>query len=210
VVAAGELGLRAAADGSVLRSQRLPVTPGAGSAWGDVQGDLVLVRQAGLVTAYTTADLRERWQRTDPDAAGNSAVCTGLTCERDGQDLVVLDPRTGSPRWRTHGEVDLMAGAGYTIEARTGQNSPLRAVDPDSGAGRLDLRGWQSIVLAGSVVVLTRRAAGQVTEFGLLLPGRPAVRLLGSTRSQVTDCAADTRLVVCRAAAGVEVFTYAL
>jgi hypothetical protein len=208
VVAAGELTLRSASDGSVLRSQRIPVTPGGGSAWGEVVGDLVLVRQGGLVTAYTMADLHRRWQRTDPDSAGNSATCTGLTCEKDGRTVLVLDPATGTPRWRTDGEVDLRAGAGYVIETQTGQNKPLRAADPGSGAVQVDLSGWQSLVRAGGTVLVSRRDTGRTTDFGLLMPGRRVVQTIGATRSPVTDCLADSRMAACRTLAGVEIFTY--
>ena len=211
VVASDRLWLRAAGTGAVLRTQPMPRTAGGGSSWGDVVGNLLLVRQAGVVTAYTTANLDRRWQRAEPNDDGNSAVCTGLTCEKARHDLVVLNPVTGTPRWRTNDDVDLRAGAGYALEVEGGQSRPLRAVDLDSGTPLVDLTGWQTFAVApgDGPVVLSRRVAGRGTAFGVLLPGRRVVQPLGASSVPVTDCFADTRYVACRAATGVAVFTYA-
>ena len=212
VVAADRLWLRAAGTGAVLRSRPMPATADGGSSWGEVVGNLLLVRQADVVTAYSMADLDRLWQRAEPDDQGNSAVCAGLTCEKVRDDLIVLDPVTGAPRWRAGADVDLRAAAGYALEAQSGQSRPLRAVSLASGAPQVDLSGWQTFVIsAGSdgPVVLSRRVVGAGTAFGVLLSGRRVVLPLGSSSTPVTDCFADTRYVACRAADGVEVFTYA-
>ena len=211
VVAADRLWLRAAGTGAVLRSRPLPRAVGGGSSWGDVVGNLLLVRQAGVVTAYTMGNLDRRWQRTEPDDQGNSAVCAGLTCEKARNDLVVLDPITGAPRWRTNDDVDLRAAAGYALEVLSGQSQPLRAVDLATGTTQVDLSSWQTFALAGGdgPVVLSRRVAGRGTAFGVLLSGRRIVLPLGTSRTPVTDCFADTRYVACRGADGIEVFSYA-
>jgi hypothetical protein len=211
VLAAGTLWLRSALDGSVLRSQALPSGPG--SAWGNVVGNLLMIRQAGVVSAYTITDLEKRWQRSEPADDGNSASCAGLTCVKSGRRLLVLDPATGVPRWHTGGDVDLLPAAGYALEMQSGLSRPLRAVDLGTGAARVDLRDWQTFALApgdaGSPIVLSRQVAGGGVKFGVLMPGRPVVQVLGVTRAAVTDCFADTHLLACRARAGIEVFTYA-
>jgi outer membrane protein assembly factor BamB len=215
VVASDQLWLRSSGSGQVLRARPLPKAPGGGSSWGDVVGNLLLLRHAkdtgNVVTAYAMDTLEPRWQRTEPDDPGNSASCLGLTCEKARHDLVVLDPATGAPRWRTDGDVDLQAGAGYALEVQTGQSRPLRAVDIASGVTQVDLSGWQTFAVgpAAGPVVLSRRVAGKGTAFGVLLPGRRVVQQLGVTSSPVTDCYSDTRYVACRAATGVEVFSYA-
>ncbi|GAB1693779.1 PQQ-binding-like beta-propeller repeat protein [Krasilnikovia sp. M28-CT-15] len=214
VMASGRLWLRAAETGAVLREQPLPRIPGALS-WGDVVGDLLLVRQAAaddatVVTAYAMDTLAPRWRRTEPADAGNSATCTGLACEKAHSHLVVLDPGTGRPRWRTSGDVDLQAGAGYAVEVQSGQSRPLRAVDPASGAPVVDLSAWQTFAAGPSAapLVLARREAGRGTAFGVLLPGRRVVQRLGDSGTALTDCSADSRFVACRASAGVEVWAY--
>ncbi|BFU43033.1 PQQ-binding-like beta-propeller repeat protein [Krasilnikovia sp. MM14-A1004] len=214
VMASGRLSLRAADSGAVLREQSLPRIPGAMS-WGDVVGDLLLVRQAAgddgtVVTAFAMDTLAPRWRRTEPADAGNSATCTGLACEKAHSRLVVLDPGTGRPRWRTTGDVDLQTGAGYAVEVQSGRSRPLRAVDPASGMPVVDLSAWQAFATgpAPAPLVLARREAGQGTAFGVLLPGRRVVQPLGESRTALTDCAADTRFVACRASAGVEVWAY--
>ncbi|RZU49591.1 putative pyrroloquinoline-quinone binding quinoprotein [Krasilnikovia cinnamomea] len=214
VLASGRLSLRAAESGAVLREQSLARIPGAQS-WGDVVGDLLLVRQAAaddgtVVTAYAMDTLAPRWRRTEPAAAGNSATCTGLACEKGRSHLVVLDPGTGRPRWRTTGDVDLQTGAGYALEVQSGRSRPLRALDPASGVPVVDLSAWQTFATGPSAapLVLARREAGRGTAFGVLLPGRRAIQRLGQSRAAVTDCSADSRFVACRAAAGVEVWAY--
>ncbi|GAB1642362.1 PQQ-binding-like beta-propeller repeat protein [Krasilnikovia sp. MM14-A1259] len=214
VMAAGRLTLRAADTGAVLREQPLPPIAGTQS-WGDVVGDLLLVRQAAagdgtVVTAYALDTLAPRWRRTEPSDAGNSATCTGLACEKVRSDLVVLDPGTGRPRWRTGGNVDLQTGAGYAVEVQSGQSRPLRAVDPASGAPLVDLTGWQTFAAgpAAAALVLSRRDDGRGTSFGVLLPGRRVVQRLGTSGIALTDCSADARFVACRAPGGVEVWAY--
>ena len=211
VVASDQIWLRSAANGKVLHSRPLPRAVDGGPSWGDVDGDLLLVRQASVVTAYTMAGLDRLWQRNEPDEQGNSATCAGLTCEKSRNDLVVLDPVTGRPSWRTSSQVDLLAAAGYALEVQLGQSRPLRAVDPASGVELVDLTGWQTFAVApgNGPVVLSRRQAGQGFAFGVLLPGRRVVRALGVSRGPVTDCVADTRFVACRAPTGIAVFTYA-
>jgi hypothetical protein len=214
VVTAGRLWLRSATTGAALRTRDLPAADG--SSWGEVVGDLLLVRRAAkdagtVVTAYAMDTLEPRWQRPEADDEANSATCSGLACEKAHRDLLVLDPGTGVPRWRTDGSVDLRRAAGYALEVQSGQSRPLRAVDPASGTPQVDLSAWQSLAAGPDTapLVLSRREAGRGTAFGVLLPGGRAVHRLGVSSTPVTDCVADFRFVACRAARGVEVWTYA-
>ena len=210
VVTSDQLSLRSVQDGKVLATRPLPPATDTSAATASMAGDLLLVREAGVVTAYTMADLERRWQRAQPEDEGNSATCTGLVCEKSGPVLAMLDPATGAPRWHTDGQVDVQPAAGYDLLMESGQTKPLRAVDPATGALAVDLSGWQSFsAISGTgAVVLTRAEPGQGTVFGILRPGGRAVERLGATRAPITDCRADVRLVACRAPTGVEVFTY--
>jgi hypothetical protein len=211
VFSSDQLSLRSAVDGKVLVSRPVAKPADGASATAETVGDLVLLRRAGVVTAYTMADLDRRWQRDEPENQNNYASCTGLPCEKAGPLLAVLDPLTGVPRWRTDGQVDVVAGAGYALQVQSEETKPVRAVDRVSGALMVDLGDWQSYALTSAgagQVVLTRTEPGGIV-FGLLRPDSRDVQTLGRTKTPVSDCFADVRFVACRAPTGVEVFTYA-
>jgi outer membrane protein assembly factor BamB len=211
VAAAGQLSLRSAADGEVLATEPLPAAADGGSTSARVVGDLLLIGQAEVVTAYTMADLDRRWQLTQPADPRNVASCTGVVCAKSGPALAVLDPATGTPLWQTDDDVDVLMGADYDIQLRQGESRPVRAVAPESGSLAVDLSDWQTFAptSGAGLAVLTRPDPGRGTAFGVLRPGSRLVEQLGVTRAQVTGCAADVRFVACRVPAGVEVFTYA-
>lgn len=211
VAASDQLSLRSAQDGRVLATRPLPAATTTDSTSASVVGDLLLIGHSGLITAYAMADLGRRWQIDPPEDPHNVAGCTGLVCRPSGSVLLVLDPATGKPRWHTDGQVDVVTGAGYDIQLKTGENRPVRAVGPVTGSLVADLASWRTFTATSGAgpALLTRLEPGRGTVFGMLRPGSRAVDQLGTTRAQVTDCAADVRFVACRAPAGVEVFTYA-
>jgi hypothetical protein len=211
VAASDQLSLISVQDGKVLATRSLPPATDGATFSATMVGDLLLVGQAGVVSAYTMTDLDRRWQRAEPEDQRNFATCTGLLCERAGPVLAMLDPATGESRWRTDGQVDVLPAAGYDLQVETGGSKPVRAVDPASGALAVDLSAWQTFSATSSgtgPLVLTRPAPGRRTVFGILRPGSRTVQRLGVTGVQVTDCAADVSLVACRAPTGVQVFTY--
>ena len=229
VLSAGRLAVLSPATGKVLRERAM--TPqesaapsgtipsredvAADAAWGEVVGDLVLVHQGsfgegGRVTAYALDTLDQRWQRDQPDPAGSSATCVALLCQRSPAGLTVLDPATGLPRWQAGGGDLRPFGAGEVLQDPS-EGSPLRTRDRATGRIRAEFPDWEGPVqVAGlDAYVLTHLDPDGHTVFGLLLPDRAAVQVLGRMTDLPEYCMADTRRIACRVAEGaVEVWSY--
>ena len=214
VLTSDKLMLLSPTTGAVLRERAVPVLDGARAEEGEVVDDTVLVHYGsfgtgGLVTAYALDTLDELWRQDQPDPAGNSAYCPGLTCVRNSDELIVLDPRTGAERWRI-ADTDVFAfGADSVLEVQ-GQTRPLRTADVATGEPRIDLDQWRYNfpVQGGRAYVFGRPDSDRSTVFGLLRQGATAVQPLGRLPDLTVQCQAVPGLLACRAAAGVEVWAY--
>ena len=214
VLTSDKLMLLSSTTGEVLRERAVPVLDGARAEEGEVVGDTVQVHYGsfgtgGLVTAYALDTLDELWRQDQPDPAGNSASCPGLTCVKSADELIVLDPRTGAERWRTT-ETDVFAlGADSALEVQ-GLTSPVRTTDVVTGRMRIDLNWWHFYfpVQTGDAYLLSRMDSGPSTVFGLLRPGATEVQPLGRLPDRTVQCQAVPGLLACRVAAGVEVWAY--
>jgi hypothetical protein len=199
--------------GAVLRERPVPPLDGRGPARGDIAGGMVLVNYGafgagGRVIAYELSTLAERWRRDQPDPAGNSANCYGLTCAVSRDDLAVLDTRTGAPRWRETGSDLLSFGPTAALEVRN-MTEPLRSVSLDTGAPQADLSGWGEFnPVRGRAAFILRRWEQDGNVFGLLLPGRTAVQPLGRLPGIVQQCQTAPGLVACQVGDHLEVWGY--
>jgi hypothetical protein len=180
-----------------------------------VDGLLVLERSASNAitrTAFGLNDLEERWRLPYRDISGMSRFCAGVPCVETPYGLSVLDPVTGAVRWKTVGSSELTARGGHALELNVSGPVPVprRTVDAATGAPRVDLSAWPTSVVGAPDAPLVLAAPDDRggTAFGVLPRGGRAVRPLGRSSAPLSDCRVDTRLVACRAAAGVEVFEF--
>lgn len=217
LVSAERLQILDAETGALLRERLLPRIAGAAVAWSEIIGDLVTVRHSApagdTVGAYGLGDLEPRWQRTQPGYSGNSRTCTGLPCEQTTSALDVLDPVTGSVRWRTDGSVDVLSRGPYALEvdaAASPDPRPVRTVQLATGATGVDLAAWRAYARspADAPLVLMRDDGAAGTAFGVLTPGQRVVRPLGHSADEPFGCQSDHRLVACRTGSGVQVWSY--
>ena len=211
VVAADRLSVLAAGTGAVLRERRLPGPPPTDVTFGDARDRLVLLRhsarQGGTVTAYSMDTLEPLWRRSEPNGS-NPSFCAGMLCDDAGTGVIVLEPSTGLPRWRT-GTGALFGRDGAIVEVDNRENRPLTVRDPATGAVRADLDGWTWIAYGGDDTPLVLgRLDGPVTLFGVLPTGRHAIQPLGFSPTPVANCESDTRYVACRLLGGVELWAY--
>ena len=214
VLTSDKLMLLSPTTGAVLRERSVPVLDGARAEEGEVAGDTVLVHYGsfgtgGLVTAYSLDTLDELWRQDQPDPAGNSHYCPGLTCVRGSDELIVLDPRTGAERWRIAGTDVFAFGADSVLEVQ-GQTSPLRTADVVTGRPRIDLDRWGFYfpVQGGGAYLFSRLESDRSTVLGLLRQGAAAVQPLGRLPDAAVQCQAVPGLLACRVATGVEVWAY--
>jgi hypothetical protein len=176
---------------------------------------VVLVRTGawelgGVVAAYAADTLEPLWQA--PEEADNldHGSCTELICRPDRDGLAVLDPRTGTTSWRAGRDVDLVAIGDEVLETTANSSRPVRVHDAATGDVHADLGTWTGTAgtSPGQPLVLTRyeRESG-TTAFGVLRPGATAVQPLGHADSVAYDCSANERLIGCRVADGLEVWS---
>jgi outer membrane protein assembly factor BamB len=212
VLTSDKLTVLSPTTGAVLRERPVPPLDGVRATEGEVVGDSILVHYGsygtgGPVTAYALDSLAERWRQNQPDPAGNSASCPGLTCTRTRDEVIVLDPRTGAERWRI-ADTDVVAfGRGAVLEAQ-GLTRPLRTADAGTGRQRTDLSRWRLYfpVEGGGAYVLSRPESDRGTVFGLLRQGDAAVQPLGRSPDTTVQCQAVPALLACRVAGGIELW----
>ena len=214
VLSSDKLTLISPTTGAVLRQRAVPLLDGARAEQGEIVGETVLVHYGsfgtgGPVVAYALDTLAELWRQDQPDPAGNSSVCAGLTCVSTSDELIVLDPRTGAERWRI-AETDVYGfGPGTVLEAQ-GATTPLRTADAATGRPRIDLSRWHYYfpVQDGRAYVLSHLNRDRTTVVGLLEQGAGEVQPLGRIPAVTTQCQAVPGLLACRLRTGVEVWAY--
>jgi outer membrane protein assembly factor BamB len=214
VLTSGRLILLSPDTGAVLRERPVSLLGGRGPARGEVVAGMVLVNYGdfgagGRVIAYEPSTLAERWQRDQPDPAGNPANCYGLICSVSRDDLTVLDPRTGAPRWRETG-FDLMPfGPGAALEVRN-LSTPLRTVSLDTGRTLAELAGWTEYQHSfdGRALILWRPEQGRSNAFGLLPAGGTTVQPLGRLPGIIQQCQPAPGVVACQVGDHLEVWGY--
>lgn len=217
ILSSDRLTLRSPDTGAVLRETPLPTIAGQAPYAGQLVGDIVLVIYGNddsdqrRVVAYSADTLRRQWEQPEAKLLINPGSCAGVICAYDGAGRAVLDPATGRKLWRAPDDLDLYRRGADVLES-TGGNpaAPVRLVSPVSGDRRLDFAGWRSDVSASAdlPVVLRRTLDSGASAFGVIAEHPSAIQVLGATRGPVSDCSADDRFVVCRAAGGLQVFSY--
>ncbi|WP_306211761.1 outer membrane protein assembly factor BamB family protein [Actinoplanes sp. RD1] len=200
VVTASSLRLLDARTGRVVRERAA-----AGPVWVETVGDSVLLHYGaygagGRVVAVAADTLEERWTGDLPDFEGSSVTCAGLVCAKGRDDVVVLDPATGTRLWTLPSTeaVDLVAfGRNSVLWTQAG--AVRTVVDRRTGAPLTDTRTWPASAATadGEAYLLSRKSPSQGMEFALLRPGR-AVQVLGSRPEFVTGCRVNAGFAVCR------------
>lgn len=216
VLSPAGLTLLSATTGAVLRERELDRVPGEGGLRADSYGDVLLVHsgpygEGGTITAYDSGTLETLWRHREEPGPGNSAGCYGVLCEKHGDDMLVIEPRTGVTRWPVRSRFDLAAlGAATALESISPAGRPARTVDLTTGATITDLQAWRGILTAAPdlPLTLTRTVQGRGTLFGVLLAGADRVQPLGYSDGVVTECRSDARHVACLVPDGVQVWTY--
>ena len=212
VLTSDKLMVLAPATGAVLREQPVPLLNGRPAAAGEVVGGTILVHYGdfgtgGPVAAYAVDTLARLWQRDQPDPAGNSADCRGLTCFTSSDGLIVLDPRTGRERWRTTGTELQAFGSDAVLEAGY-PGRPLRTAELATGQPRTELGWWRFSVPVGGEdpYVLLGRLDGRSTIFGMLHARDAAVQPLGRLPETTVQCESLPGLLACRGATAIELW----
>lgn len=200
-----------AATGDVLAETALPELDGAGPSTGAVVAGVALVGYPDppRQVAYDVRTLRRLWQRDVTAGGGDTATCRDVLCAGPGSEPLVLDPATGAAAWTVHAGTDLTARAGTVLETRADTALPVRLADPRTGRTVADLHAWDE-VLAGEPdgALVLRRDVADGQSFGVVLPGRHDVRLLGTAEVTGDGCVADQHHVVCRDGTGLGVWAY--
>ena len=199
--------------GAIRRTAGLPRIDGAGPLAGSLVAGTVVVSYGNTDTGgqeigYDAGTLDRRWQRPVPAVFFDPPACTALLCAGPRAALDVLDPVTGTARWRAPDRVDLIARAGYVLEVDPGSGLPLRLADPATGADRVDLTGWRSEIGEGDVLVLRRPQNGGASAFGVVLHDRDRIQVLGVSGGPVSDCTAGRAYVMCRAGDGLRLWAF--
>ena len=216
ILSSDRLTLRSIDTGAVLHETPLPKIAGQAPSAGRLAGDVVLVSYGGddsdqrRLVGYAADSLRRQWERPEARVLINPGTCDGVICAYDGSGRLVLDPATGRPLWRAPADLDLYRRGVDVVESGGNPAAPVRLVSPVNGDQRLDFAGWRSDV-SGSTdqpVMLRRTVGTGASAFGIVVDDPVAIQVLGTTRGPVSDCSADDRFVVCRAAGGLQVFAY--
>ncbi|MEU4641383.1 PQQ-binding-like beta-propeller repeat protein [Micromonospora sp. NPDC023814] len=202
------LELRDPDSGALRHAAALPATAEPPEVLG-VTDDLVLVSEGpGVLSAYDTAALRRRWSvPRGPSARAYAFGCGVVICVEDGgRGMRLLDPATGSARWRADDWPlltplgDRLLAAGYPrggvaehvlLDAATGR--PVREL----GRWQLgDLAPWKD-----RAILHRRQRDGRVLI--ARLDGRgDGVRVLAALHGVVGACGAYGSFVLCRREGG--------
>lgn len=202
-------------SGKIAGSVALAPLDGAGPIGGELVDGLMMVYYGhdGAVVrqvAYSAETLGRSWSGELPEVLLDRGSCDGLHCAGGRRPLDVLDPRTGRPRWQAPRDVDLTKRGGYVIEIGIETGLPVRLVDPDTGATRVDLAGWRAELVGDDTqpIVLRRGLDTGESAFGVVLPRRDAIQPLGVTGWPVGDCTSDRSHIVCRAGGELRIWAY--
>jgi putative pyrroloquinoline-quinone binding quinoprotein len=210
VVGPDRLQRRDGATGAVVREVRIP--KGDGAIGANLVGDLFVLyygdeTSIGRQVAYDAVTLVRRWEHRSPRVMTAPVPCSGLLCAGSRVALDVLDPATGQPAWQAPADVDLMAAGDYVLEIAAAAGPPLRLVDPATGVLRVTPDGWGELV-GNTPLVLRRSAPGGRSVFGVVLPGRDRVQLLGETTGPVSACRAVPGYLACRGTGDLKIWAY--
>ncbi|GIF18359.1 hypothetical protein BJ973_008680 [Actinoplanes tereljensis] len=157
---------------------------------------------------YAPDTLSRLWEYPEPQVLLDPPSCGAVLCSGPRSALDVLDPATGRVGWRAPATVDLDVLGGYVIEMVTGEGTPIRLVDPATGATRVDLAGWDAEISGGvgAPLVLRKSLAGGRSAFGVVLDDR--VQILGASNGPVSECGSNHAYVMCRGNDGLEIWSY--
>ncbi|MER5337309.1 PQQ-binding-like beta-propeller repeat protein [Micromonospora sp. NPDC002717] len=208
VLDGGRLELRDPDSGDVRRAAALPATAGPPEVLG-VTDDLVLVSEGpGVLSAYDTAALRRRWSAPrGPSDRPYAFGCGVVICVEDGgRGLRLLDPATGSARWRADDWPLLTPVGDRLLAAGYPRGGVAEHVLLDAATGRpvRELGRWQLGDLAPweDRAVLHRRQRDGRVLVGRLDERGDGIRVLAALHGVVGACGAYGSLVVCRREGG--------
>jgi PQQ-like domain len=172
----------------------------------NVVGDrLMVLRQMGALKAtldsYTLPSLSHQWTLSGA-LSGFPSGCGPVLCLAESNELVGLEPATGTTRWHTPGWAwaeDL--GNGRLLGYRPGNGQQVGVLDAATGRLLLDLGDWTPVQGTGMPELLTAPDRGnyRYTWFAALDPDTPGVRVLTRlTGVGTSGCDPHGDLLVCR------------
>ncbi|MFG3419187.1 PQQ-binding-like beta-propeller repeat protein [Micromonospora sp. NPDC049460] len=207
VLDGGRLELRDPDSGDVLHAAALPAAAGPPEVLG-VTDDVVLVSEGpAVLSAYDTAALRRRWSvPRGPSARPYAFGCGVVICVGDGGRLRLLDPATGSARWRADDWPLLTPVGDRLLAAGYPRGGAAEHVLLDAATGRpvRELGRWQLGDLApweDPAVLHRRQRDGRVLVARLDERG-DGIRVLAALHGVVGACGAYGSLVLCRREGG--------
>ena len=212
VLDGGRLELRDPDTGAVVRAAALPVaaTPPEVLALTD---DLVVLSDGpGGVAAYEVATLRRRWTLSrGPADRVDVSDCGAALCLDDGSPGPrLLDPATGSTRWRADGWTLLESVGNWLLALSdvTGPIDELALLDALTGRPVRHLGRWQPLSGArwGDGSIVRRRQRDGRVLFGRLDDRGEGVRVLAALRGAVGECDMHGVFLVCRRDGGAGVW----
>ncbi|MER7332295.1 MULTISPECIES: PQQ-binding-like beta-propeller repeat protein [unclassified Micromonospora] len=208
VLDGGRLELRDPDSGDLRHAAALPATAEPPEVLG-VTDDLVLVSEGpGVLSAYDTAALRRRWSvPRGPSARAYAFGCGVVICVEDGgRGLRLLDPATGSARWRADDWPlltpvgDRLLAAGYPH----GGVADHALLDAATGRPVRELGRWQlgDLALWEDRATLHRRQRDGRVLIGRLDERGDGVRVVAALHGVVGTCGSYGSLVICRREGG--------
>jgi hypothetical protein len=169
-------------------------------------GGVLLLRHPGpsgtAVSAYDLADLRPLW--TKPALGTEQIVPCGLLACLVGQTGVrALDPATGDARWQRK-DWRTVEQEGTSLVGYAG-SVPVALADPETGATRVELTGWDLVPGSagnGELLVTRKTSDGTRTMVAIAAPGAGKPRLLAELPAGTGSCQSAPERLVCRSTFG--------
>ena len=204
---AGRVEVRDAEDGRVLAAADLlpPRPPSVPASYVQFAGDLMLVRQESMVTAYDLSRLDRRWtaaidlatEYVVPDCGRALCVISHLGGVR------VLDPATGRTRWSDPTRTSISRSGEHLLAAlrlRDGLTD-LALLDPETGHPVRHLGVWTLIsppASGGGLVGMRTDLATSRAWLAHLDPATGAAHFFGLVGGVTGDCEVQAGAVICR------------
>ncbi|MGN9908303.1 outer membrane protein assembly factor BamB family protein [Phytohabitans sp. LJ34] len=203
---AGRVEVRDAEDGRILSAADLlpPRPPSVPATYVQFTGDLMLVRQESMVTAYDLNGLDRRWTAAVdlpteyvPDCGDTLCVTSQLGGVR------VLDPATGRTLWSDPTRTYAGRSGGHLVAAvRTRDGlTDLTVLDPETGRTVEHLGVWTLISPPGADGKLIGMRTDLATSRAWLAHLDPAsgrARFFGLVGGVTRDCEVQAGAVICR------------
>jgi hypothetical protein len=197
-------------SGRLLAEARLPAPSvtdqamfTAPTSWYQIGDQLLFMYSqhgVGVVTAYASATLTQRWRVTFQSLVNYVAPCGPMLCLGDQRTLTAVDPATGAVRW--HSERWLLIDSfDDRLLAKAILADDYAILDTATGRQLLDLGTWSLLPQnrsRGPVMLARERTGPPGVWFGVLDEKRLAIAPLGWLTGLVKErCQASAAYLAC-------------